>query len=113
MAQAEWKVPPISTSGTAGTTEKAAVKPARYGYSRMAPKAIEDTTEEAQAVQNEDNANKPDQITVSPSRHSDQVGSLGFLFEDSERTLLILLIILLSEEGADAGLIMALMYCIL
>ncbi len=38
-------------------------------------------------------------------------GTLGFLFEDTERTLLILLIILLSEEGADAGLIMALMYC--
>ena len=34
-------------------------------------------------------------------------------FEDKEKTLRILLIALLSEDGADPGVIMALLYCIL
>lgn len=38
---------------------------------------------------------------------------LAPLLEDKERTLIILLIILLSEDGADTGVILALMYCII
>ena len=38
---------------------------------------------------------------------------LAPLFEDKERTLILLLLILLGEEGADSGAMMALLYCIL
>lgn len=38
---------------------------------------------------------------------------LDSLFEDKERALLILLLILLTEDGADSGVILALLYCAL
>lgn len=38
---------------------------------------------------------------------------LSSLFEDKEKTLILLLIILLSEDGADSAVLMALMYCII
>ncbi len=52
----------------------------------------------------------PPEVTDGAVTKTDIFSSL---FEDKEKTLIILLIALLSEDGADPGVIMALLYCIL
>ena len=71
--------------------------------------------QEPAAENHEDDSCMPETAAGNVQQSSiDRPGDLlNVLWEDKEKTLIILLIILLSEDGADTGVILALMYCIL
>lgn len=54
-----------------------------------------------------------DQPSPAPSVQGGVTNIFEALMSDSERTLILLLILLLVSEGADAGLVLALMYLII
>lgn len=67
-------------------------------------------------------AHAPEQRTPAPQRHEHEPGLGPFapvkdifdiLMSDSERTLILVLILLLTDEKADMGLIFALMYLVI
>ncbi len=56
--------------------------------------------------------NTPEKIPVVSSNGSVS-NALDFLMKDKEKSLIMLLILLLANEGADNGLLLALMYLII
>ena len=87
-----------------------AVNNARAMYRRRTPAVtVQQTAQSAPAHTNKE----PDIEPQPPPGSVKKPDLLSPLFEDKERTLILLLLILLSEEGADSGALMALLYCIL
>lgn len=85
-----------------------AVNNARAMYRRRVPLRIEEKEAPPEPKEEKPPESAPDSPESSPEK-----GLLGLLFEDKERTLLILLTILLSEENADPAVLLGLMYCLL
>ncbi len=98
-----------------------AVNSARAMYRRRTPaRSVPVTTvppaagSSARIEKTEQPIENADSGSISTDEQSArQPGLLERLFDDKEKTLIILLIILLSEDGADPAVIMALMYTII
>lgn len=60
---------------------------------------------------------QPEEPSVPPAHKTTLPGPIGNIFDslmaDSEKTLILILLLILMEEKADSGVIMALMYLVL
>lgn len=86
-----------------------AVNSARAMYRRRTPMRLPEKESEPKK---EEPRELPEQ-SEQPAPPAPDGGLFSALFEDKERTLIILLIILLGEEKTDPGVLLALMYCLI
>ena len=105
----------------ASDTEKVAVKnvTGQKTQRQQIQSAVQKTAEEKSndTVKEEDNNTKPHE-NIETTSNLQQSGNirgdlLDIILSDKERTLIILLIALLNEEGANTSLLLALMYLIM
>lgn len=74
-------------------------------------KATEKQEQEKNLLQEESKAEKPQPDSQNQKAMTKNI--FEALMEDSERTMILVLILLLVDEGADMGIILALMYLII
>ena len=93
--------------------QKEAVNSARAMYRRRTPVRQTVQTEVPEQGNSDTEASVKDTAdTQAPESEIQHRSVFSTLFEDKERTLIILLIILLSEDNSDPGAVLALMYCL-
>lgn len=74
-------------------------------------KATEKQEQEKNLLQEESKSTKPQPESQNQKAMTKNI--FEALMEDSERTMILVLILLLVDEGADMGIILALMYLII
>lgn len=74
---------------------------------------IIEQTENLNLIQNVDKENKDTNSKQALSKNSNNFNFFSALLKDREKTLILLLILLLIDEGCDMSLVVALMYLII
>lgn len=93
-------------------TQQQNAQQGNMGHSSHNPQAAQKNTQHGAASQRETPPAKmpEEKKPVAPHARNDL---LGALFEDKERSLILILILILSSENADSSVLLALMYLII